>query len=81
MTKHVYKEALQTLMPGMMVPHLVAVSCCSQFAVSRETIQTHPREDYVRWRKWLLETPLDDDITGRIFEYLWHSEYYFSASG
>ncbi|KAL2164330.1 hypothetical protein VTH06DRAFT_3546 [Thermothelomyces fergusii] len=35
---------------------------------------SRPRDDYVRWRDWLLETPLADDLSGRVFEYLWHSE-------
>ncbi|KAL2152155.1 hypothetical protein VTH82DRAFT_5339 [Thermothelomyces myriococcoides] len=59
-------------MPGVSVPERVGVSCCSQFAVSREAVRARPREDYVRWRDWLLRTPLDDDLSGRVFEYMWH---------
>jgi hypothetical protein len=74
-TKEIYKQAFEELMPGMEVPSEVGVSCCSQFAVSREAIMRHPKEDYVRWRKWLLETSLADDLSGRVFEYLWHGEF------
>lgn len=79
--KEIYKEAFEELMPGVPVPERVGVSCCSQFAVSRDAIRSRPREDYVRWRAWLLATPYSDDLSGRVFEYLWHSKYFFSPSG
>jgi hypothetical protein len=72
--KQIYKQAFEELMPGADVPQEVGVSCCSQFAVSREAVYRHPRANYVRWREWLLETPLADDLSGRVFEYMWHSE-------
>ncbi|KAK4447111.1 hypothetical protein QBC34DRAFT_410452 [Podospora aff. communis PSN243] len=71
-TKRVYKQAFQELMPGVPLPSLVGVACCSQFAVSRDAIRSRPREDYVRWRTWLLETELTDDLSGRVLEYMWH---------
>jgi hypothetical protein len=70
----VYAQAFGELMPGVEVPERVGVSCCSQFAVSREAVRRHTREEYVRWREWLLDTPLADDLSGRVFEYMWHSE-------
>ncbi|KAI1114121.1 hypothetical protein F5Y14DRAFT_415532 [Nemania sp. NC0429] len=70
--KHVYKQAFEELFPGAPLPELVAVSCCSQFAVTRETVRARPREDYVRFREWLIATPLDDDLNGRVFEFSWH---------
>ncbi|KAI1422751.1 hypothetical protein F5Y12DRAFT_600194 [Xylaria sp. FL1777] len=70
--KHVYKAAFEELLPGTPVPDLVAVSCCSQFAVTRETIRSRPKADYIRFREWLLATPLDDDLNGRVFEFAWH---------
>lgn len=74
--KGVYKQAWGELMPGAPpVPDVVAVGCCSQFAVTRETIQSRPIEDYVRFRDWLLATPLDDSLSGRIFEFSWHSKF------
>jgi hypothetical protein len=73
--KQVYKQAFEELLPGVEVPQQIGVSCCSQFAVSREAIRSRSREDYVRWRDWLLETPLSDDLSGRVLEYMWHSKY------
>jgi hypothetical protein len=73
-TKQVFKQAFEELMPGVEVPQEVGVSCCSQFAVSREAVHSRPREDYIRWRDWLLRTPLEDDLSGRVLEYMWHSE-------
>lgn len=70
--KPIYKQYFEELMPGVEVPQQVGVSCCSQFAVSREAVRRRPRGDYVRWRDWLLETPLADELSGRMFEYLWH---------
>ncbi|KAI1818644.1 hypothetical protein GGS20DRAFT_197195 [Poronia punctata] len=72
MAKHVYKESFEALLPGVPVPELVAVSCCSQFGVTRETIRRRPLTDYIHFRNWLLETPLDDALNGRIFEFAWH---------
>lgn len=69
-----YKQAFEVLLPGVPVPELVAVSCCSQFAVTRQKIQTRPRSDYEHYRDWLLETPLGEDVSGRVFEFLWHSK-------
>lgn len=80
-TKHVYKQAFQELMPGEKMPELVGVACCSQFAVSRETIRRRSRGDYVRWRDWLLNTALIDDVSGRVLEYTWHSEFLRRPAG
>ncbi len=73
LAKHVYKEAFGELFPATPVPDVVAVSCCSQFGVTRETIRSRPRADYIRYRDWLLATPLDDALNGRVFEFAWHS--------
>ncbi|KAI1189177.1 hypothetical protein F5B17DRAFT_392274 [Nemania serpens] len=72
LAKHVYKQAFEEIFPGVPVPELVAVSCCSQFAVTRDTIRARPKEDYVRFREWLIATPLDDALNGRVFEFAWH---------
>jgi hypothetical protein len=72
--KEIFKQAFEEIMPGVEVPHAIGASCCSQFAVSREAVRARPREEYVRWREWLLRTPLADDLSGRVFEYIWHGE-------
>ena len=43
-----------------------------RFATTKATILAHPKEDYEHYRQWLLETPLPDDVSGRILEYSWH---------
>ena len=70
----VYAAGFRYLFPGVEVPESVGVSCCAQFAVARERILSRPREDYKRYREWLMDTELSDDLSGRILEYSWHSE-------
>lgn len=59
----------------MEVPDAVGVSCCAQFAVSRDTVLARPKSHYEWFRRWLVDTPLDDEVSGRVFEYSWHSMY------
>lgn len=54
------------------VPIEVGTPCCAQFAVSKQQVLLRPLNDYVRYRQWLLDTDLEDSISGRVFEYLWH---------
>lgn len=56
------------------------MSCCAQFAVSKATILQRPREEYERYRRWLLETDLEDGLSGRVLEYSWHSEKAYVTS-
>ncbi|KAJ3482342.1 hypothetical protein NLG97_g7594 [Lecanicillium saksenae] len=70
--KHIYSQAFGELFPGVNVPSQVGVPCCSQFGVTRETVRARPKEDYIRFREWLLNTDLHDAISGRVFEYAWH---------
>ncbi|KAF2765306.1 hypothetical protein EJ03DRAFT_210335 [Teratosphaeria nubilosa] len=62
----------------------VRSQCCAQFAVSREHIHHHTRDEYVAIRQWLLDgskdqpdrpkyaAPADDRVAGRILSYIWH---------
>ncbi|KAK8134508.1 hypothetical protein PG984_006520 [Apiospora sp. TS-2023a] len=70
--KEVYKQSFEELLPGHPVPEVVAVSCCSQFAVTKEAIHRRPRKDYMHFLQWLLNTPLEDALSGRVFEFAWH---------
>ncbi|CAG7915580.1 unnamed protein product [Penicillium olsonii] len=54
------------------VPEMVATPCCAQFAVTREQVLKRPRSDYENYHHWLMMTELDDETSGRVFEYLWH---------
>lgn len=56
----------------LMVPGVLATPCCSQFAVSRDQVRKRPREEYIKFREWIVKTELDDDTSGRVLEYLWH---------
>lgn len=71
-TQVVYAEAFQELFPGEPVPEAVGVACCAQFAATRDKVLERPRADYERYRDWLLKTPLEDSISGRVLEYSWH---------
>ncbi|KAJ5182437.1 Protein of unknown function DUF3431 [Penicillium capsulatum] len=67
-----FPDAFRDLFPGQDMPETVGVPCCSQFAVSRDKVHERDREEYVRLRQWLMETPLDAGVSGRIMEYAWH---------
>ncbi|PYI17490.1 hypothetical protein BO86DRAFT_407277 [Aspergillus japonicus CBS 114.51] len=67
-----FKNGFKELFPGEEVPEEVGVSCCAQFAVTSWKIRQRPKKDYERFRKWLTETKLPDDLSGRIMEYSWH---------
>jgi hypothetical protein len=58
--------------PDVKIPEVVATPCCSQWAASRTQVRQRKKEEYVRYRQWLLDTPLDDSTSGRVMEYLWH---------
>ncbi|KAF9886467.1 hypothetical protein FE257_011373 [Aspergillus nanangensis] len=67
-----FETGFKELFPGVAVPKEVGVSCCAQFGVTRWKIRERPKSDYVRFRKWLADTDLPDDLSGRIMEYSWH---------
>lgn len=69
----VFAAAFAVLFPAVPVPDVVAVSCCAQFALTRDAALARPRADYVRYREWLRQTPLSDALSGRVLEYSWHS--------
>lgn len=50
----------------------VGAACCAQFAVSREQVQKRPKDDYEKFRWWVVNTDKTDAKSGRIFEFLWH---------
>lgn len=60
-------------------PPVLSQPCCAQFAVSRDTIQAIPLSQYVFYRDWLLQTPLTDNLSGRVWEYVW--QYIFAGVG
>lgn len=71
-TEIAYPQAFQELFPEEPPPSVVGVACCAQFAVTRDGIRSRTVKEYQRYQQWLLDTPLDSDISGRLFEYSWH---------
>ncbi|KAJ5908680.1 hypothetical protein N7495_001362 [Penicillium taxi] len=67
-----FRTGFMELFPSMAVPEKVGVSCCAQFGVTRAKVLERPKSDYEHYRKWLAETKLGDDLSGRIMEYSWH---------
>jgi hypothetical protein len=52
------------------VPEILAQPCCSQIAVTRETIRSIPREQYGRFIHWLQTAAMNDAILGRTWEHM-----------
>lgn len=72
-TELAYAGAWRQLMgPEVPVPMEVATACCGQFAVARWQVLKRRKGEYERYRQWLFDTELDDGVSGRVFEYLWH---------
>lgn len=67
-----YGPVFALFFPDKPIPDTIGAHCSSQFAVSREAILSHPKEFYEKIRAWLLKTELEDQISGRIIEYMWH---------
>ena len=73
-TEAAFAHAFQELFPNKPVPDQVGIQCGAQFALAKWKVLERPRRDYVRFRDWLWKTPLEDNVSGRILEYSWHSE-------
>lgn len=58
-------------------PKVLSQPCCAQFALSKDRIQTIPLTQYVFYRDWLLQTPMPDKLSGRVWEYVW--QYIFAG--
>jgi len=54
------------------LPKKIAAPCCAQFVVSRDAVLERELETWVGLRKWLMETRLDSQSSGRVLEYTWH---------
>ncbi|KAG9602757.1 hypothetical protein KCU77_g3096, partial [Aureobasidium melanogenum] len=70
-TEDAIGEAWSVLFPDEELPDTIASQCCAQFAVTRKAMQRRTKKDYIRMRQWLLETQLNDAVSGRVFEKLW----------
>jgi hypothetical protein len=68
----VWSGAWQELFPDRPVPMEVAQPAGAQVAVSRARVRSRPVGDNQHFRHWLVHTPLDSSVFGRVWEYLWH---------
>ncbi|KAH7118858.1 hypothetical protein B0J11DRAFT_508955 [Dendryphion nanum] len=66
------RDIWEEIHPGAPIPPTISGVCCAQFAVSRDRIRQVPIERFQHYRNWLLTTKMDDQFSGRIFEYIWH---------
>ncbi|EEP79599.1 predicted protein [Uncinocarpus reesii 1704] len=64
-------EVWEELFPDTPVPAVLSQPCCAQFAASAETIRRLPRDKYIVYRDWLLNTSIKNSVSGRVWEYLW----------
>lgn len=71
-TEVAFANAWREIFQNDNVPEVIGVACCGQFAVSKEQILKRGKDEYIRMHQWLMTTQLDDDTSGRVFEYLWH---------
>jgi Protein of unknown function (DUF3431) len=58
-------------------PAVLSQPCCAQFALSKARILNLPLDRYIFFRIWLLNTDIDDRVSGRIWEYVW--QYIFAG--
>ncbi|KAF3481770.1 uncharacterized protein GIQ15_04529 [Arthroderma uncinatum] len=73
----VMAKSWQQLFPESPIPEVLSQPCCGQFAVSADRIRRIPRETYIFYRDWLLNSPLHDRLSGRVWEYVW--QYVFAG--
>lgn len=66
------RQIWEEIHPGAPIPPSLSGICCAQFAVSKDRIRQVPRERFVHYRNWLVETTMDDLFSGRVLEYIWH---------
>lgn len=71
-TERVFAMAWEQLFNNTDIPEVVAVPCCSQFAVSRNQVLKRPLDDYITYLRWLIKTELPDEVSTTIMENLWH---------
>lgn len=71
-TEIAFAGAWMRIFNNTAIPDVIAAPCCAQFAVTREQVLNRPLSDYQSYHQWLMETELDDETSGRVFEYLWH---------
>lgn len=67
----IFAQVWKEILPGERLPEVLSQPCCAQFAVSRERIRALPLARYEFFREWLLNTKVEDRLSGRVWEYIW----------
>ncbi|KAI5296806.1 hypothetical protein KEM56_005317 [Ascosphaera pollenicola] len=67
-----YADAWRAIFPDEPVPAVVGAPSSSHFAVTGERIRMRTLEEWERMRRWVLETKLEDDVSAKIVEHMWH---------
>ncbi|PYH65056.1 DUF3431 domain-containing protein [Aspergillus vadensis CBS 113365] len=70
--EHEYPVIWKTVFNSTDVPEKIATPYCGQFAVSREQVHKRPREEYMRYQQWVMETKLKDEEIEQVMGSLWH---------
>ena len=68
----VFAKIWQGLHPGTSMPPVLSAPCCSQFAASRDRLRSIPLSEWKRYRDWLIKVDMNDELSGRVWEYSWH---------
>ena len=71
-------RAWSELFPEAPLPSVLGQPCCAQFALTRDRIRTIPRSRFIYFRDWLLQTDATNEISGKMWEYLW--QYVFTGN-
>lgn len=67
----IFANSWLEIFPNTTVPVVLSQPCCGQFALSKDRIRSIAKEKYIYYRDWLLESKLPDNLSGRVWEYLW----------
>lgn len=67
----IFGTTWKQIFPNEDVPDVLSQPCCAQVAVSRDRIHALPKSQYIFFRDWLLSTPFEDRLSGRVWEYVW----------
>lgn len=71
-TPEIWRELFGNGAKEQEVPQQIGAACCAQFAVSKEQVLSRDLNEYVHFRRWILDSELGDGKSGRVFEFLWH---------
>ncbi|KAK0635536.1 hypothetical protein B0T17DRAFT_612388 [Bombardia bombarda] len=74
--QYYFASAWSDIFPMLEVPETLSQPCCAQFALTADRIRVWPQDEYIFLRDWMLMTELEDEISGRVFEYLYQLSVY-----